>query len=141
MTEPTIQKRGYRIPISEEMQAYADGFPRKGHLEPVTPTPEQVAQHARAKAALEELEVNPYIHLGRMEDEPTLEPLVTERWVPDETAEEWLERYRAAKAAGDPMQNPISSWASTLAEQFQAVHSYGEAQVLTMPDAPKGAEK
>lgn len=136
MTEPTIQKRGYRIPISEEMQAYADGFPRKGHLEPVTPTPEQVAQHARAKAALEELEVNPYISLGRMEDEPTLEPLETERWVPDETTEEWLERYRAAKAAGEPTPK---TWQDDLLESV--VRSFAEPQSLPMPDALKGAAK
>ena len=130
-----VQKRGFRFHVGEEMQAHLDGFPRKGHLEPVTPTPEQIAQHARAKAALKELESNPYISLGRMEDEPTLEPLKTERWVADETTEEWLERYRAAKAAGEPMQNPISSWASTLAR------SLAEVQSLPMPDTFKRVAK
>ncbi|MDL5351179.1 hypothetical protein [Microbacterium sp. zg-YB36] len=137
MTEPTVQKRGYRVSVSEEMLAMMSGFPRKGHYEPVTPTPEQVAQHARAKAVLEELEVNPYLYVGRMEEDITLEPLETERWVPDETTEEWLERYRAARAAGEPMESPFTSMANSLAQRVLAVYP----PLAAVPDTFKGVGK
>ena len=93
----TIKKYGYRLPVNLEVLALADpGAPeQKGHYEPVTPTEEQIAQHARAKAALEEIEENPYIEWPRMDDDIEVRPLETERWVPDETHEEYMERLWA----------------------------------------------
>lgn len=91
-----VEKRGFKMPISLEVYAaFESGAPkRKSHYEPVTPTEEQVAQHARARAALEELEGNPYIMQGR-EDDPYLLDLETRCLVFDETHEEYLERLRA----------------------------------------------
>lgn len=113
MTE--IHKRGYRIAVTEEemLAAHFSGFEQKGHYEPVTPTPEQVAQHARAKAALEELESNPYISHG-FDDDPQLLPLKTERWVADETTEEYLERWRKERATYTPPPSPFDNLAATM---------------------------
>lgn len=91
-----VEKRGFRMPFNLELEAtlIADAPRRKSHYDPVTPTEEQIAQHARAKAALEENEENPYIMQGR-EDDPHLLDLTTERLVFDETHEEYMERLRA----------------------------------------------
>ena len=75
----------------------SEGFEQRGHYEPVTPTPEQVAAHKRALEIVAELQTNPYILLGMRDEDPTVDDLVTERWVPDETDEEWLTRWRESK--------------------------------------------
>lgn len=92
----TIKKRGFRISIPLEVEAaFTPGAPRrKSHYEPVTPTEEQIAQHARAKLALEELEENPYVSWPRMDDEIRINELATERLVFDETHEEYMARVR-----------------------------------------------
>lgn len=91
-----IEKRGFRMPFNLELEAMVTpGAPeRKSHYEPVTPTEEQIAQHARAKAALEELEENPYIMWETREGGAYLRDLETRRLVFDEAHEEYMARVR-----------------------------------------------
>lgn len=101
MAEATVtipQRMGLVQRVSEEMLASSEGFRQLGHYETVTPTPEQIAQHARAQELVREIEENPYVYIGGYDDyEVSVEPLQTRRWVFDETNEEWLERWRASK--------------------------------------------
>lgn len=101
-----VEKRGMKMWLSEEQEAVSSGFRRKGHYETVTPTPEQIALHARAVEAVKEIEENPYVYIGGYDWDIDVKPLETKRWVFDETNEEWLARYEAAKAAGELPEKP-----------------------------------
>ena len=130
-----VHKRGYRIAVTEEelLMAHMAGFEQKGHYEPVEPTVIQVAQHARAKAALEELENNPYIEILGYDWDVSLKPLETKRWVADETTEEWLARWRAHRAA-DPNHKPQPS-------VFQEALSRLTADMLNVNTSPEEAAR
>lgn len=101
-------KQGAVHKVSEESVALMHGFHQLGHLEPVTPSPEQVAQHARAVEIAAEVEANPYLFIDGHDGYLKVEPLVTERWVADETHEEWMERWRQHRAA-NPDERPAAS--------------------------------
>lgn len=103
-----VEKHGFpmRLSVEQVTSPLADGFFRKGHYEPVTPTPEQIALHARAVEAVKEMGENPYVYIGGYDWDFDVKPLETERWVHDETEEEWLARYEAAKAAGELPEKP-----------------------------------
>lgn len=103
-----IKKMGARYYISPEMfndiqigreqwQARLSGFKRRGHTEPRILTDEQRAQLAEAHRLLEEFEdaahKNPYLGYGADGDWYVDEPSETV-FVPDETTEEWLARWR-----------------------------------------------
>lgn len=120
-----VEKRGFqtRLPPEQVLGAIGDHFIRKGHYEPVTPTPEQIAAHARAVDLVEEFYENPYIRVMGYDWEIDVEPLETKRWVHDETEDEWLARYEAAKAAGEltpPARTPLQQ-----ALLGQVFHMYG----------------
>ena len=85
--------------VSEECVAlYWDSFPRKGHVEYDEITEGDKAQWAMEEAALAVLENSRWVDF--YEFDYAMRPLERKRWVPDETVEEYLIRYRAAKAAG-----------------------------------------
>ncbi|KTS90658.1 hypothetical protein NS183_07670 [Microbacterium testaceum] len=86
------------LPVSEEMLAEREGFSRRGHLEPVTPDPEQIALHRRAEELVAEIESNPYVDISGYDWELNVAPLPTDRWVWDESHEEYMERWRAARS-------------------------------------------
>ncbi|WP_217182682.1 hypothetical protein [Streptomyces sp. AC495_CC817] len=92
-----IEKRGFKTNLGLEMYAaITPGAPeRRSHAIPVTPTEQQVAEHARAKLALEELESNSFVSWPRMDDEITIMDLPTEKVVFDETHEEFAKRLQA----------------------------------------------
>jgi hypothetical protein len=90
-----IHRNTVTFRITEEMAAQMAGFHRRGHLEPVTPSAEQVAQHTRAAELIREVENNPFVDITH--DGLTLCELETERWVVDETAEEYVARWREAR--------------------------------------------
>lgn len=105
MTE--IRKKGATFHISwERLGTYGPqwaNFPRKGHVVEIPLTDEDRAAHARAKAAFEELESNPWVMHGYEPHElRELEPRT--KFVPEETEEEWLERW---VEAGRPVQGPF----------------------------------
>ena len=97
------------------------GFHRRGHYEPLTPTPEQVAQHARASELIAELEANPYVCIGGYDSEFSVEPLQTERWVADETHEEWMARWREHRATNPNEQPPANPFHSLIADMSAAL--------------------
>lgn len=104
-----VEKRGFNVRIPDPDPYYAifsTGFLRKGHYEPVTPTPEQVEQHRRAEEVVKEIEENPYVRTMGYDWEIDVAPLETQRWVHDETEAEWLARFRAAEASGDLPESP-----------------------------------
>jgi hypothetical protein len=90
-----IVKRGFamKLPL-EVLMGMEPGAPqRKGRYETVPLTGEDRAAHARAVAALEELDSNPWIMHGWEGPElMSLEP--RERFIPEETHEEHMERVR-----------------------------------------------
>lgn len=96
MTEYSkIEKRGYTFKVSEfETLIWMANYPKKGRMEKIPLTDEDRAAHARAKAALEELEGNPWVYHGYEPDE--LKPLEEQtRFIPEETDDEWLARWKA----------------------------------------------
>lgn len=96
MSEP--MKHGHTMSASEEMLLSMSGFEQKGHVDTIPLTDEDRAAHARAVAAVEELDRNPWISgEGDIQVQP-LKPRTV--FVPEETDEEHLERWRAA---GRPM--------------------------------------
>ena len=126
MTDETIQFNfnAVQIPVSEESTALRFGFHRRGHHEPVTPTPEQGAQHARAAELLAEIEANPYVRVEGYDLDFGVEPLVTERWVFDETHDEWMTRWRAwrrenpdAEPETSPLQQMVAGLFARLMER------------------------
>lgn len=93
--EPAVTKRAYTTFISEEFLAAVSGFPQKGTFEEIPLTPEDHAAHARAKAALEEIDTNPWVFHDY--EGPVLRELRPEtRFHPEETVDEWIARWRAA---------------------------------------------
>ena len=92
-----IVKHSFTFHLSEEYMAAMDGFPQKGHVEKLEITEADRLAHKRARKALKELESSEWVYADEL---PELLPLKREKWVPDETAEEWLARYREAKASG-----------------------------------------
>ena len=109
----SIQRNSVVIRVSEQEMAMHYRFRQLGHMESVTPTPEQVAQHARAVELLRELDENPYVYVGGFDYDMSVEPLETERWVPDETEEQWMTRWREHRAA-----HPNEEPPDTLADQM-----------------------
>lgn len=93
MSNNQVRKNSITMLVSEEQAAMRYGFNQRGHYEPVTPAPEQIAQHARAVEIIKEFETNPYLWAG-YDGEVDVQPLGTQRWVPDETHEEWMARWR-----------------------------------------------
>lgn len=103
MTEPI--KKGITFTLTDEMALYQSGFPQKSTRTEIPLTDEDIAAHARAKAALEELENNPWVYWSAMDENYVLEDLKPRyHFEPDETDEEWKERWIAE---GRPM--PIQS--------------------------------
>lgn len=90
-----IQKRGFTQSWSEEFMAAHEGFERKGHYIEKPITDAQRLQHYCARVAVTEVEENPYIEITD-DGEVILLDLEPEReFVPEETPEEWLARWRA----------------------------------------------
>lgn len=106
------------ISVSEQEMAMRYGFRQLYHMEPVTPTPEQVAAHARAEELLREVEENPYIFVDGYDGDLVLEPLQTERWVFDETDEEWMTSWREHRAAYPDEEPPQRSWIDQMAARI-----------------------
>lgn len=96
MTEYSkIEKRGYRFDMGKEWLLLNSGFPQKGYWEEIPLTDEDRETYARAKAALEELETNPWVMHGYEPDE--LWPLEPKRvFHAEETTEEWMSRWEEA---------------------------------------------
>lgn len=90
-----IDKRGFMMPLGFEALMHQDPKRRrKGHVEKVELTAEDRAAHARARAALEELEHSAWVYHGYEPDE--LKPLQPRNtWVYDETEEEFRARLAA----------------------------------------------
>ncbi|MBT2484816.1 MULTISPECIES: hypothetical protein [unclassified Microbacterium] len=115
MSEPTkIEKRGFRVPVSEEFTLMLSGFERKGHWEETPLTNEDRELHARAVAAVEEVNSNPWVRLSGYDYDLDVAPLKPKRhFVPEETHEEHLARWIAAgrperSFARDAMQQRIA---------------------------------
>lgn len=116
--EIPMARNSVAIRVSEQEMAMHYRFRQLGHMEPVTPTPEQVAQHARAVELLREIDENPYIWLGSRDDDPYVEELTTERWVADETDEQWMARWREHRAAHPDEEPPQRSWIDQMAARM-----------------------
>lgn len=100
-----VEKRGYTFKVSEfETLVHFADFPKLGRLEEIPLTDDDRKAHSRAKKALKELENNPWVYHGYEPDE--LRPLEPgHRFIPAETDEEWLARW---KEAGMPINsNPV----------------------------------
>lgn len=115
-----FNRNGVIIRVSEQEMAMRYGFRQLGHMEPVTPTPEQVAQHARAEELLRELDKNPYVYIGGYDTDISVEPLTTERWVADETDDEWMTRWREHRAAHPDEEPPRSPFDNIMASMLEA---------------------
>lgn len=97
VTSQGIKKIGYTMPISELSLLLASGFPQRGYWETVPLTDEDRAAHARAVAARDEIESNPWVELSGYEYDFHVRPLEPKRrFIATETSEEWLERWTAA---------------------------------------------
>lgn len=97
----TVEKRGMVFHMSDEMALYYSGFPQKGNSYEVPLTDDDIAAHARAKAALEELKNNPWVYWSSMDEGYVLEDLKPHyHFESTETVEEWKERWIAE---GRPM--------------------------------------
>lgn len=96
MTEYSkIEKRGFFADFGKEWLLLNSGFPQKGYWEEIPLTDEDRETYARAKAALEELETNPWVMHGHEPDE--LWPLTPKRvFHAEETTEEWMARWEEA---------------------------------------------
>lgn len=91
-----IDKRGFKMDFGKEWLLLNSGFPQKGYWEEIPLTDEDRKAHARAKAALEELETNPWVMHGH---EPhDLWPLTPKKTTfhAEETTEEWMVRWEEA---------------------------------------------
>lgn len=113
MTEMKIEKQGYTFKVSEfETLVWMANYPKRGYTETIPLTDEDYAAHERAKAALAELDTNPWVYGGYEPHE--LMPLEEKRrFIPEETDDEWLARW---KQDGMPM-NP-SPFANILASRW-----------------------
>jgi hypothetical protein len=100
MTEPfKIKKYGMNLTVSDEFLLYSSGFEQKGHWVEIPLTDQDRAAHARAEAAVAEIENNPWIQFG-YDSDFSVEPLKPKvEFVPEETKEEWMTRW---KEAGHP---------------------------------------
>lgn len=94
---PSIKKRGFALNWFFEQEALSRAMHEPVYARAIKvrreipPTKEQVAQHARAVALLEELEANPYFDYGY--DGCTIVPLLPKVEIEyAETRDEWLER-------------------------------------------------
>lgn len=98
-----IEKRGITIQLSEALMLATSGFPQKGHWEETPLTEEDRAAHARAVAAVNEVESNRWVRLEGYDYELDVRPLQPERrFVPEETGDEHMARW---VAAGRPVRN------------------------------------
>lgn len=98
MTEPV--KGGITFTLTDEMALYQSGFPQKGVRPEVPLTDGDIAAHARAKAALEELQENPWVHFYEDEGYVLADLKPHYHFETTETVEEWKERWIAE---GRPM--------------------------------------
>lgn len=119
MTDPEMDKlfkpgdrrvsASYVIQVTEEMQAHWDGFPREGHEEHDPITDKDRKTWKKTKKAIQTLEESEWIFADL---DVSLKPLERKRWVYDETVDEWLTRYREARANGWKPENAFYSWRS-----------------------------
>lgn len=132
-----IYKNAVAVRISEDEMAFRYRFARRGHIEQVTPAPEDIAKHQRAKELLAELEQNPYISLDGYDADLRVTELETQRWVPDETREQWLARFREWRAANPEAPEP-DPWQSMVAAAFSRAmdRSVVAGLIETSPGAP-----
>lgn len=95
MTEVRVEKRGFKMDFGKEWLLLRSGFPQKGYWEEIPLSEEDIASHARAKAALEERENNPWVMHGYEPDD--LWPLTPKRtFHAEETTDEWMARWEEA---------------------------------------------
>lgn len=96
MTEYSkIEKRGFFADFGKEWRLLNSGFPQKGYWEEIPLTDGDREAYARAEAALEELETNPWVMHGYETD--GLWPLEPKRvFHAEETTEEWMARWEEA---------------------------------------------
>lgn len=81
--------------MGKEWLLLNSGFPQKGYWEEIPLTDEDRETYARAKAALEELETNPWVMHGYEPD--GLWPLEPKKvFHAEETTEEWMARWEEA---------------------------------------------
>lgn len=116
--ELDVYRNSVVMRVSEQEMAMHYGFRQLGHREPVTPTPEQVAQHARAVELLREIDENPYVYVGGYDMDISVEPLEAERWVADETDDEWITRWREHRAAHPDEEPRQRSWIDQMAARM-----------------------
>lgn len=128
-----ISRNTVTMRVSEEWVAMEHGFSQLGHHEPVTPTAEQIAQHARAVELVAEIESNPYVRLGGYDYELDVEPLTTERWVADETHEEWMTRWREHRATHPDEKPPRSPLDRMITGAFSRAFDHSPLLGLTNP--------
>lgn len=100
----SVSKRAYNMDISQEFLAELMGFQREGYLEETPLTDEDVRAHARAKAAIEEIEENPWVEW--VDEWPVLRPLEPKQtFIPTESHEAYMKRFqewrRPASDEGD----------------------------------------
>lgn len=98
MTEPLMipHKIGFVMRLSETEVAMADGFEQKGHLEHQEWSPETRQAVKEAHEIIKALEANPHINYD-LDGMPYVEEPVKNVWVPEETHEEWLQRWRETR--------------------------------------------
>lgn len=127
-----LNRNSITMRVSEDWLAHTSGFQRRGHFEPVKPTPEQVAEHKRATDLLRELNENQYLDISGYDYDITVRPLETERWVADETDAEFIARW---KAAGSPVTGGLLPH-GVLAEVVQSALTRGVDWTALLGDTP-----
>lgn len=90
------EKQTATIHLTDMHLAAVEGFERLGHYEEIIPDDDASAKHKRAQELLGELLANEYFEWG--DEDFWIKPIETQRWVFDETFEEWLQRWRDSKS-------------------------------------------
>lgn len=108
------------VRISEQEMAMRYGFRQLGHMEPVAPTLDQIHQHTRAVFLRAEIQTNPYLYIDGYDSDVSVLPLETERWVADETDEQWMARWREHRATHPDEEPPRSPFDNIMASMFEA---------------------
>ena len=133
----SVEKRGFRMPVSIELELSLSGFPRKGHWEEIPLTDADREAHARAVAAFAEVESNPWLEDLSYEGELRVKPLEPERrFVPEETHEEHVARWEAAgrpKLPRDSVERILLS--RLMSNPGPGGASFGAAHALTRGEA------
>lgn len=102
-----MKELGATLYVSDEWELLMSGFERKGYLVETPLTKEDRLARKRARAALKELERNPWVEAD-YEGGYSLRKLEPRReFIPEETPEEHMARW---KAAGCPRNDRKAGW-------------------------------